>query len=100
MKENTVCLELEKYNKMLFAEQENAILRIEIEKLEEIKEKLSDEIEDLLDGITKNDDEIYKEKLYNFNINCQEKIARFLTDKGYLELIKEIKKRKGANNNE
>ena len=111
MKSNIVILDLDIYQKevedktealtkLASLEKELEALNTLIEDLKKDRELLNNELRELLDGIIDDHSTIYNDEICNFNIKDRGIIADFLTDKGYLLLIKEIKARKEAKNNE
>lgn len=111
MKSNIVILDLDIYQKEVEAktealtrlaslEKELEALTTLIEDLKRDKELMSKEFQELLDGIIEDDQNLYEDKIWTFNIKSETRIAEFLTEKDYMKLIKEIKERKEAKSNE
>lgn len=111
MKSNIVILDLDIYQKEVEAKAEALTKLREIEKeldalttliedLKRDKELISKEFQELLDVIIKDDQVLYEDKIWNFNVKDNTQIAEFLTEKDYMKLINEIKERKEAKNNE
>ena len=75
---------------------ENKILNNEIKNLNEDRNIMSEEIRDILDAIV-DDNIIYtdkSDKFLSYDISLSNKIADYLNDNDYLEMVKEIKKAK------